>query len=286
MNKRLKNIILFPFNIFYKINPKLELQVLFRLKMGYRLDLKNPKTFNEKLQWIKLFDKNEDKPRCADKYTVRKYVEEKGCGELLNTLLWHGDNPEDIPFDELPEQFVIKVTHGQGMNIICKDKDGLDRKETVKILKKWLKTKYLPCYGEWFYGVIPPSIVVEKFLSEDGEVPKDYKIFCFHGEPKIIDVHLDRFTGHKRNIYDLNWNVIRGAEMKYPSDTECVVEKPDNLDELMEYSRKLSKDFIHVRVDFYIVDGKIYFGEMTFTNGAGLDAVRPHEFDEWLGSMI
>ncbi len=286
MNKRLKNIILLPFNILYKINPKLELKLLFRLKMGYRLDLENPKTFNEKLQWIKLYDKNEDKPRCADKYTVRKYIEDKGCSELLNKLIWHGDNPEDIPFDELPDRFVIKVTHGQGMNIICKNKDGLDRKKTIKILKKWMKTKYLPCYGEWFYGVIPPSIIVEEFLSEGGEVPKDYKIFCFHGEPKLIDIHLDRFTGHKRNIYDLNWNVIRGAEIKYPSDTECVVERPNNLDELLEYSRKLSKDFIHVRVDFYIVDGKIYFGEMTFTNGAGLDAVRPREFDEWLGSMI
>lgn len=286
MNARLKSILLFPFNILYKIDPELELKVLFRLKMGYRLDLNNAQTFNEKIQWIKLNDKHKDKPRCADKYTVRDYVGEKDCGELLNTLLWHGENPEDIPFDKLPRRFVIKATHGQGMNIICKDKDELDRKKTVKVLKRWLKTKYLPCYGEWFYGIIPPSIIVEEFLSDDGEVPKDYKIFCFHGEPKLIDVHLDRFTGHKRNLYDLDWNIKEGAEIKYPSDTECVIEKPDNLEEMLEYARILSKDFMHVRVDFYIVGGKIYFGEMTFTNAAGFDVIRPREFDEWLGSMI
>lgn len=286
MNNIVKSVILSPFNLLYKLNPKLELQLLFLLKLRYPLNLRNPKTYNEKLQWIKLYDKDQRKPKCVDKYTVREFVQERGCGELLNTLLWEGRNPEEIPFDELPDQFVIKATHGQGMNIICKDKSSLDREETIKKLKRWLKFKYLPCYGEWFYGVVPPKIIVEAFLSEDGECPKDYKVFCFHGEPKLIDIHMDRFIEHKRNFYDLEWKVIENASIKYPTDTECIIPKPENLDELLEYARKLSKDFLHVRVDFYIVNGKIYFGEMTFTNGAGFDSISPREFDEWLGSMI
>lgn len=286
MNARLKNIILAPFNLLYLINPKLELQIMFFLKLGYRLDLKRPITFNEKIQWIKLYDKHPEKPRCVDKYTVREFVKERGCGEILNTLLWQGTNPEEIPFDKLPEQFVIKATHGQGMNIICKDKTQLDREKTIRTLKKWLRVKYLPCYGEWFYDVIPPRIVVERFLDENGECPKDYKIFCFNGEPKLIDVHMDRFIEHKRNFYDLDWNVMKGVGIKYPADENCTIQRPGNLDTLLEYAKKLSKGFIHVRVDFYIVEERIYFGEMTFTNGAGFDRFYPKEFDELLGSWI
>lgn len=285
MNATLKNVILTPFNILYKISPKLELQLLFFLKLGYRLDLKNPKTFNEKLQWIKLYDRDDNKPECVDKYTVREFVKERNCGELLNDLLWQGTNPEEIPFDELPDQFVIKATHGQGMNIICKDKAQLDIPKTIKTLKKWLKVKYLPCYGEWFYDVVPPRIIIEKFLDENGDCPKDFKVFCFHGEPQLIDVHMDRFIAHKRNFYDLDWNVIKGVAIKYPTDENEVIEKPEQLEELLESARKLSKGFLHVRVDFYIVDSKIYFGEMTFTNGAGFSKISPKEFDVWLGEQ-
>ena len=286
MNARLKNFILTPFNILYKLNPKLELEILFFLKLGYRLDLKNPITFNEKLQWIKLYDKHDDKPRCVDKYTVREFIKERDCEELLNTLLWEGVNPDDIPFDTLPDQFVIKATHGQGMNIICKDKSSLNIEQTKKQLKRWMKTKYLPCYGEWFYDVIKPRIIVEKFLSEQGECPKDYKIYCFDGEPRLITVHTDRFTEHKMYIYDLNWNVIKGISMKYSECADAVIDKPENVESMLEYARKLSKGFMHVRVDFYIVDNQIYFGEMTFTDGAGFDKISPREFDEQLGSWI
>lgn len=286
MNNRLKGIILIPFNILYRINPKTEIKLMFFLKHKKRLNLENPITFNEKIQWIKLYDKHPYKPRCVDKYTVRDFVKERNCEEILNTLIWQGFNPEEIPFDELPNRFVIKATHGQGMNIICKDKSTLDKKKTMKILKKWLKTKYLPCYGEWFYDVIPPRIIIEEFLDENGECPKDYKVFCFNGEPKLVDVHMDRFIEHKRNFYDLDWNVVKGVSIKYPANEECVIDKPDKLEEILEYARKLSKGFIHVRMDFYIVNEKIYFGEMTFTNGAGLGKISPKEFDEQLGSWI
>ena len=134
-----KRIILTPLNLLYKINPKLELKVIFRLKQGYKLNLKNPKTFNEKIQWIKLNDRNPLMPKCVDKFTVREYVESKGCGSILNELLWEGFNPEDIPYDKLPDKFVIKVTHGSTFNVICTDKSKLDVEDTTKKLNIWLK---------------------------------------------------------------------------------------------------------------------------------------------------
>ena len=154
MNTDLKNIMLTPFNILYKINSEFELKIMFYLKQGYKLNLKNPKTYSEKLQWIKLNDKNELMPICADKYLVRQYVKDCGCGKILNDLLWQGFDANDIPFDNLPDKFVIKTTHGSTHNIICKDKNKLNRKNTIKQLNKWLKQKYLLCYGEWFYGCL------------------------------------------------------------------------------------------------------------------------------------
>ena len=287
MNNHIKNIILTPFNLLYNISPVLCTKLLFRLKLGQKLNLKHPVTFNEKIQWIKLYDKNSLKPQCVDKYTVRKYIRKAGCGELLNELLWKGYHPKDIPFDKLPNKCVIKVTHGQGMNIICKNLSKIDKNAVIKQLEKWLKERYLPCYGEWFYGKVRPRIIVEKFLGEiNDEDPADYKIFCFHGEPKLIDVHTQRFINHKRNFYDLDWNLIHNVSIKYPCDETAVIPRPEKLEEMLKYAKILSKPFIHVRVDFYIVDNKVYFGELTFTNGAGFDVVRPKEFDIKLGNYM
>src|SRR5699024_147581 len=133
------------------------------IKTGDKLDLKHPQTYNEKLQWLKLYYKNPKIPQCVDKYQVREYVRNKGLDYILNDLLWEGFNPEDIPFDDLPNKFVIKATHGQGYNIICTDKSKLNYSKTIKTLNKWLDTKFLPSYGEWFYGVVKPRIIVEKF---------------------------------------------------------------------------------------------------------------------------
>jgi hypothetical protein len=274
-------------NFIYKINPKLDLKILFKLKTGYNLNLDKPTTYNEKLQWIKLYDNNPLIPQCADKYAVRKYIMDCDCGEILNDLLWHGFNAEDIPFDELPQQFVIKVTHGSGFNIICKNKDKINREKTIRKLNSWLKSKFIPCYGEWFYGVVKPRIIVEKYLNEEGfEVPIDYKVFCFNGEPKIIDVHTGRYNEHIRNLYDLEWNIIKDTSIGYQSKNSMVIEKPEQLSRLLEYSRKLSSNFIHSRVDFYIVNKKIYFGEITFTNGAGFSKIVPHSFDQKMGSWM
>ncbi|WP_444684987.1 ATP-grasp fold amidoligase family protein [Alkalicoccus luteus] len=286
MNNLTKNIILAPFNIFYKVNPKKELQLLYRLKTGQKLNLENPITYNEKLNWIKLYDKNPLMPICSDKYTVRDFVASLGCGHILNDLYWEGFEPENIPFEDLPNQFVIKVTHGSGLNIICKNKQELNCKDTINRLKKWLKVKYLPSYGEWFYNVVKPRIIIEKFLSDNNSVPVDYKVFCFNGVPKFIDVHTSRFSDHKRNLYDLNWKLMKGISIGYKNDESEYVEKPKQLQEMLDYAKILSSKFHHARVDFYISNKKIYFGEITFTNGAGFSKITPYEFNKKMGSWI
>lgn len=279
-------MILTPFNILYKISPKLDLKILFRLKQGYSLNLEHPRTYNEKIQWIKLNDKNPLMPKCCDKYMVREFVSEQGCKEILNDLIWEGFNPEDIPFDKLPNQFVIKVTHGSTFNIICKDKSKLDRAEVIKKCHKWLKAKFLPCYGEWFYGIVKPRVIVEAYIeSSDGEQLKDYKVFCFGGKARYIRVDSDRFTHHSKLVYDTNWKLQEGVTMGYPL-TNRMIEKPKCLEQLLAYAEQLSKPFYHARVDFYIVDDQVIFGEITFSNGAGFDKVLPHSFDQKMGDYM
>ena len=287
MNNLKKNVILTPFNLLYKINPKLDLKILFKLKLGYKLNLKNPVTYNEKLQWIKLYDKNPLMPKCCDKYAVREYIESKGYKKILNNLIWEGFNPEDIPFDDLPDKFVLKVTHGSTFNIICTDKNKLDRKDTIKKCKKWLKAKFLPCYGEWFYGIEKPRVIVEEYLEGDNGLPLfDYKFFCFNGKVQMIYVDTWKDGEHAINAYDADFNLFKDVELGYPNDTETNVEVPKALKEMEKIAEDLSKDFLHVRVDFYYTHGKIYFGELTFTKGAGFGKIKPYEFDVKMGNWL
>ena len=285
MNTQTKNLILAPFNLLYKLAPAAELQLMFRLKQKYPLNLKAPKTYNEKLQWIKLYDKHPDMPRCCDKFTVREFITEMGGGELLNELYWEGFDPEKIPYDTLPEQFVIKVTHGSTYNIIVQDKKTLDIPETTKKLKGWLKSKFIACYGEWFYGKVPPRIIVEKYLEDPqmGEL-LDYKVFCFNGKAKLVDVHSGRFGEHKRNIYDRDWQFLEAVNFKYPHGP--LLPKPAQLDAMLSWAETLSAPFTHARIDFFLVEGKLIFGEVTFTNGAGFDPITPREFDLEMGSWL
>lgn len=286
MNNLLKNFILSPMNLLYRMSPKLELKILFFLKQKYFLDLKNPKTYNEKLQWIKLYDHNSLMPKCCDKYAVRDFVRESGCGEILNELYWEGEDPGDIPFEKLPPKYVIKVTHGSTFNIICKDKSEICRQDVIKRCRRWLKAKYLPCYGEWFYGVEKPRIIVEKYIEgDDGEQLKDYKVFCFNGEPLYIRVISDRFTKKKENIYTTDWCELKGQYMRF-ENSEYAIHKPECLNELLQYARKLSQPFLHARIDFYIVNCKIIFGEITFTNGAGFGRFSSYDFDLELGEKL
>ena len=266
---------------------ELTLKTLFRLKVGYPLNLEHPRTYNEKVQWIKLYDRNPLMVKCCGKYAVREYAESKGCGKYLNGLLWQGFDPEEIPFDELPDQYVVKVTHGSTFNVIVDGTKLVDREEVAVKYCKCLKAKFLPCYGKWFYGVERPRVVVEGYLEGDsGEALFDYKIFCFKGEPKMAYVDAWRDGEHHINAYDTDLNLFEGVRLGYPNDEKRDVKKPEALEEMLEVAKSLSRDFHHVRVDQYYTHGKILFGELTFTKGAGFGEIEPISFDEKMGDWL
>lgn len=293
MNKLLKNIILTPFNVLYGINPIFEQKLMFRLKCGYRINLHNPITYNEKLNWLKLYNRDPLIVKCADKYSAREYISECGYADHLPKLYWHGNNPDSIPFDTLPNQFVIKSTSGSGNNIIVRNKYNLDIKRTCKIINRWQKEKYLIAYGEWHYMQIKPSIIIEEYLSDgQNQVPMDYKFYYFNnlnhvgGGIGLIEVDIDRFSSHKRNLYNTKWELMRDVKYAFETAPNIFTPKPDLLDDMVNVAIKLSKPFPHARVDFYVIGSNYYIGEITFFSGAGYDAVEPREFNETMGSWI
>lgn len=284
MNYCLKSLVLLPMNILYAISPKTELKLMFLLKQHYRLNLDNPKTYNEKINWQKLYYHNELFSICSDKYHVRSFVTKRGCGYILNDLLWSGFDPKDVPYDSLPNQFVIKVTHGSGFNIICTDKSELNKEEINNKLKKWLKTKYLKCYGENWYGVKKPRIIIEKYLEDpDKHGLFDYKFFCFNGRPKYVYVDTWKDGNHHINMYNADFTLRKEVSLGYSTDFTSVINKPSNYEEMLDVAKKLSAGFPHVRIDLYSLKGETVFGEMTFSKGAGFDRILPYEFDLEMG---
>lgn len=293
MDERIKRFILKPLNLINRNRPDLVTKLLFLLKNKYRLNLKSPKTFNEKLNWMKLYYKNDLMPICSDKLAVREYVKSSGLENILTKVYWEGKLPENIPYDELPMQFVIKVTHGSGYNIICKDKTKIDTEMINKKLHNWLNSKYLPSYGEWFYGIVPPSIIIEEYLVDNAnEVPKDYKLYHFnninsHKEVGFIAVHTGRFTERNaKTIYDTSWKKIDGVKFGVDVDLLNYEKKPKNFDLMIEYTKILAKPFPHARIDFYEINDKLYFGEITFITGAGFSSITPRSYDDLWGSWI
>lgn len=285
MDNLKKNAILTPFNLLYRMSPELTLKILFRLKVGYPLNLEHPRTYNEKLQWIKLHDCNPLMAQCCDKYAVRAYVESKGCGKYLNDLLWQGFNPEDIPFDNLPGRYVVKVTHGSTFNIIVDGTKSVNREEVVAKCRKWLRAKFLPCYGEWFYGMEQSRIVVEKYLEGDGGNGLfDYKIFCFNGEPRMVAVYSDRDVACREDLFDLDWNETEYVGT-YPKSGKRIA-KPVCLDEVVSAAKTLSANCCHARVDFFACDGRPVFGELTFTFSAGFARFGTIDMDNVMGDWL
>ncbi|MCR5460315.1 MAG: carbonic anhydrase [Acetatifactor sp.] len=265
----------------------LMLSIQYRIKLGRKLDLKNPKRYTEKLQWYKMHYRNPVMHQCVDKYLAREYVKGKGLEEILVKLIGKYDSVNDIDWDNLPNQFVIKTTHGSGGNnvVICPDKTKLD----VSALKGTLETSSHPVKTntagrEWAYYGLHPGIIVEELLV-NSENPKaginDYKIFCYNGVAKYVVLDADRYIGHKRNIYDREWNDLRILSDCPAVDRE--IPKPQNLDELLEVAEKLSEGFPYVRIDLYDVDSKIYFGELTFYPWSGYVQFEPDEWDTIFG---
>lgn len=260
------------FCILTMLSPRLNTEARFKSVYGKKLNLKSPESFSEKLLWLKLNRYINDPlvARCADKYRVREYIEECGCGNTLNTLYGVYDSARDIQWDNLPNRFVLKWNFGAGMNIVCKDKSKLDLEQTVKQLDKWGKVKYWLPHSEMQYKDTPKKIICEAYLedSDNPDVIPDYKVYCFHGEPKTIFVMHDRGHGIKSEFFDTAWKRLENTE-KY-LNPEHTTPKPECFDEMMDVSRALSKPFPFVRCDYYVVNGKLYFGELTFTPAGGL----------------
>ena len=259
----------------------------FLKKVGYPLDLDNPKTFNEKLQWLKLHDRNPLYTKMVDKYEAKKYVADIIGEEYIIPTLGVWDHFDEIDFEQLPEQFVLKCTHDSGSIAICKDKATFDKKTAKKKLERGLRYNYYYSGGfEWPYKNVKPRIIAEKYMvDESAEQLKDYKIFNFDGMPKLIEVDYDRFTEHKCNLYTTDWTFIEAA-IGYPPDPNRIIDRPKALEEMLSLAKKLSVDIKYLRTDFYSIEDKIYFGEMTFYPGSGFAKFSPDKFGLNLGDCI
>ena len=265
---------------------KLYLSIKFRTRMGYWMDWKNPQTFCEKLQWLKVYDRHPEYTKMVDKVAAKEYVAGIIGEEYIIPTLGVYDSAEEIDFDKLPKQFVLKCTHDSGGLVVCRDKSKLDVESAREKLRRGLKRTYVIQNREYPYKHVPRRIIAEQYMEDESHHElKDYKVFCFGGEPKIIEVDYNRFEGHLRNLYTTDWLRIK-ATIGYPTDLNREIDRPKVLDELLNLSRKLSAGIPHVRTDFYVVDKKIFFGELTFFHGSGLEKIEPESLNRQMGDWI
>lgn len=255
-------------------------------KTGEILDLKNPKTFNQKIQWLKLYDSTPIKTRLADKYLVREWVKEKIGEDFLIPLLGVYEKFEDIDFDDLPERFVLKTNHGAGYNYIVKDKSKLNKKLLKSIFDKWMNTNYAYVNGlELQYKDIKPLILIEKYLENENEELNDYKFYCFDGKVQYIQYISERSNGYKMKFFDRDWNPQNFVSNH--SMLKIFPKKLDNLQSIINVVEKLAQGFMFVRVDLYVLDnGDVKFGEMTFTPASGTLNWQPENMDMVMGSFL
>jgi len=258
----------------------------FKRRLGYEPNLRSPKTFNEKITWLKLNDRTPLHTLCADKLTVRSYVEKKIGSQYLIPLLFKSTNPDEI----IPENFsdfplILKANHDSGGTILIKDKKEADWPYIQNYFRKKLKTNYFYTgKSEWQYKNIKPYIIAEKLLLDDnGNIPFDYKLHCFNGKLKLIQVDIDRHIKHKRNLYDTDWNLL-DCKYIYPMGKE--VKKPATFEKMKELAEILSNDFIFARIDFYTLKDEVYFGEITFHPDSGAGRFEPIVWDKNFGELL
>lgn len=253
------------------------LKLIFKSVLGRPLNLDHPQTYREKLQWLKLYDRNPEYTTLVDKYKVREYIAEQIGEEYLIPLLGVWDKPEDIDFDALPNQFVLKCNHDSGGLCICKDKSKFDIDAAKEKLRKSLARDYFATGREWPYKNVPHKIICEKYIQDDSTKADseltDYKFFCFNGNVDCVMVCTERSGGNTKFYYfDENWELLRQYNLAGERAPEgFTLPRPEQLDKMFEIASKLSKGKAHVRVDLYSCSGKIYFGEMTFFSASGFD---------------
>ncbi|MCR5251774.1 MAG: glycosyl transferase [Lachnospiraceae bacterium] len=262
------------------------LDKMMRGRLGNDSNIIKPISFNEKIQWLKLYDRKPIYTTLVDKYEVKDYVSKMLGSQYVIPTLGVWKRFSDIDFDTLPSAFVLKCTHDSGSVVIVRNKSTMDLKAIEKKLTRCLKRNFYYAGREWPYKNVPPRIIAEKMIAENQEDIKDYKLMCFNGKVKCLFVCSERFskTGLKVTFFDPEWNRLP-FERHYPS-SDIRIPRPDNLDSMITIAEKLSKDIPFVRVDLYDCDGTIYFGEMTFYPGSGFEEFNPPEWDEILGSWI
>lgn len=268
------------------ISEKSLIKFRFKRVLGYKLNLRNPQSYNEKLQWLKLNDRSKLHVQCADKYAVRQHIKQKIGEKYLIPLIKETKNVEEITPDNLPEYpFIIKTNHDSGGITIVRDKQTIEWSKTRKKLAKQLKSTYANHKGEWQYKDIEPRLVVEKLLlTKEGDIPSDYKLHCFNGKVVYTQVDIGRQTNHKRNLYDINWNLLPFKYQGYQNGE--LIEKPLVYNKMVEIAERLAEDFICLRVDLYVIGYDIYFGELTFHSGSGFGKFEPKQWDYKLGEML
>ena len=278
------------------LSDKKDLENRFKRAQGYKLNLHNPQTINEKIQWLKIYDRTAFHTLCADKYAVRYFFKEKFGEEHLIDLVFHTADWKEILFENMPDfPFIIKPNHGSGWYKIIHNKNEIDWKEMQTLSRYWLSQNYYPFQREWQYKNIKPQIIVEKLLiCKNGQIPTNYRVHCMHGKVELIalTVYLGGNTENYRNLkFDRDWKYLdfdwaeKGAnlaKLRYNEEFS----KPECLNQIIAIAEEVSKYFKYVRVDFYEVDGKLYHGEITFHDGGGFERITPFEWDLKLGKLI
>lgn len=273
-----------------KLMPKLiddekAVKKFYKKKCGKELDLSDPKSFSEKINWYKLNDRNPLMQQCADKISVRDYITRKGYADCLNKVYGVYYRVEDIDFNSFPNQFVIKAAHGSHMNYIVKDKVSFDWKHAKKMIKTWLKQDIYWSGREWVYKDLPKRIIIEKYLEDKSGDLIDYKFFCFYGTPAFLQCSCNRFSDDiVQNFYDLDWNLLPFGK-SIPHNPNYKVDKPHTFNDMVKIVKDLCSPFQFVRVDLYEANNKIYFGELTFFPGGGIPDFIPSEYDQTVGEM-
>ena len=274
-------------NIARLLPDKLYLSIKFRTHMGYWMDWEDPQTFNEKIQWLKVYDRHPEYTKMVDKVSAKEYVAGIIGNEYIIPTLAVYNSAAEIDFDNLPNQFVLKCTHDSGGIVVCRDKSKLNLKATREILRKGLKRTYIIQNREYPYKDVPRRIIAEQYIEDEGGELRDYKFFCFDGEPKYLFVATDRGrtdTETKFDFFDMDWNHLPFTN-GHPNNP-VTPEKPENFELMKQIAAKLSAGIPHVRVDLYNIRGKVYFGELTFFHWGGTVPFEPNEWDYKFGDNI
>lgn len=257
----------------------------YKIRIGHKLDWNNLQTYTEKMQWEKIFNLDPRKTLLSDKYLVREWVSEKIGDEYLIPIIGVWNSFDDIEFDKLPDSFVLKTNHGSGTNLIVKDKLKLNKNAARLKFNDWMNMDFAFADSiQLHYSGIRRKIIAEKYLETSLGELQDYKFLCFDGLAHYCWVDLGRFKRHTRTVFNMNWERQEWTQ-SYCGSYDGEIEKPHNFDKMVELATELCQGFAQVRVDLYNVDGRIYFGEMTFTNGSGLDPIVPEKYDYMLGKL-